>query len=124
GRHLRHPDIEPRLAVEHRLQPRRGAHTHMVVRARNDELVRLYVLEKHELPGFRTLDPEILGRLAPIQERPDFRPDNVGDPVHTVRLSMSESAPFQMHQSAMKPDALTTGPQRSISDFTMAANSA
>ena len=78
----RHRDVEPGLAVEDRLQPRHRAHAHVVVRARDDELVRLDVLEEHELAGLRTFDPEILRQLAPVEEVANLRPDDVGDPVH------------------------------------------
>src|SRR6185312_4234671 len=80
-RHLRQDDIFKLTAVEHGLQPLRGADAHVIVRAWNDELVGLNVLVKNELPGLRTFDPEIFRRLA-AQEAADFRPDDVGDPVH------------------------------------------
>src|SRR5207245_10085936 len=58
-----------------------------VIGAGNDELVRLDVLVEHELPGLRTLDPEILRRLAAREVVANFRPDDVGNPVHGPRLS-------------------------------------
>jgi len=63
-RHLRQDDIFKLTAVEHGLQPLRGADAHVIVRAWNDELVGLNVLVKNELSGFRTFDPEIFRRLA------------------------------------------------------------
>ncbi len=85
-RHFRHADVDPGLAVEHRLQARRRADAHVIVGARNDELVGLDVLVEDELAGLRTFDPEIFRRLA-AQEAANFRPDDVGDPVHVLRLS-------------------------------------
>ena len=85
-RHLRDRDIEPGLVVEHRLEARRRAHAHVVVGAGDDELVGLDVLVEHELAGLRALDPEIFRRLAAREEVADFRPDDVGDPVHGYRL--------------------------------------
>src|SRR6185437_252885 len=84
GRHVRHRDVEPGLVVEHRLEPRLGAHAHVIVRARNDELVGLDVLVEHELPGLRTFDPEILRHFAPGEHAADFWAQRIGDPVHTV----------------------------------------
>ena len=68
-------------AVEHGLQAHRRADAHVIVRAGDDELVGLNVFVKDELPGLRTLDPEIFRRL-PTQEAADFRPDDVGYPIH------------------------------------------
>ena len=87
-RDRRHRDVEPGLAVEDRLQPRHRAHAHVVVRARDDELVGLDVLVEHELAGLRTLDPEIFRRLAPVEEAANLRPDDVGDPVHGRSLTL------------------------------------
>ena len=87
-RHLGDGDVEPGLAVEHRLQPRRRAHAHVVFGAGNDELVRLDVLVEDELPGLGALDPEILRHLAASEEVADLRPDDVGDPVHRVTLEV------------------------------------
>src|SRR5581483_6016041 len=89
--HLGHADVEPGAAVEHRLEPRRRAHAHVVVGRRDDELIGFDVLVEHELAGLRTFDPEIFRRLPP-QQAADFGPDDVGDPVHRcilIRLSSS-----------------------------------
>ena len=67
-------------AVEHQLQPRRRADAHVIVGARNDELVGLDVLVEDELAGLRTFDPEIFRRLA-AQEAANLRADDVGDPI-------------------------------------------
>ena len=85
----RHFDVEPGFAVEHRFHPRHRAHAHVVVRARNDELVRFDVLEEYELASLRTLDPEILRRLAPVEEAANLWPDDVGDPVHCRSLILT-----------------------------------
>src|ERR1051326_7756654 len=77
-------DVDPGLAVEHRLEARLRAHAHVVVRARDDELVRLDVLVEDELARLRTLDPEIFRHVAAGQEVADLRPYDVGDPVHDV----------------------------------------
>src|SRR5262249_60116997 len=57
-------------------------HAHVVVRGRDDELVRLDVLVEDELPRLRTLDPEIFRHVAAREEIADLRPHDVGDPVH------------------------------------------
>ena len=81
GGHLGQRDVEPGLVVEDRFQPRHRAHAHVVVRAGNHELVGLDVLVEHQLPGIGALDPQILRRLA-AQDVADFRPDDVGEPIH------------------------------------------
>src|ERR1019366_9747299 len=50
GGHLGQRHVEPGLVVEDRFQPRHRAHSHVVVRAGNHELVALDVLIEHELP--------------------------------------------------------------------------
>ena len=82
-RHLGHGDVEPGLVVEHRLEPRRGAHAHVIVGTGDDELVGLDVLVEHQLAGFRALDPQIARRLA-AQDAADLRPHDVGNPIHRV----------------------------------------
>src|SRR5262249_45242027 len=62
-------------------------HAHVVVGAGDDELVGLNVLVENELAGLRTFDPEIFRRLAAREVVADFRPDDVGDPVHDAVLS-------------------------------------
>src|SRR5258707_258589 len=64
------------------LHARRRAHAHVVVGAWNDERIGLDVLVKNELPGFRALDPEVLRRIAAIEEAANLWPDDVGYPVH------------------------------------------
>src|SRR5262249_51070840 len=81
-RHRWHRDVKPGLVIEHRLHARGGTHTHVVLRARNDERIGLDILVKNELPGFRALDPEVLRRIAAIEEAANLRPDDVGYPVH------------------------------------------
>jgi hypothetical protein len=68
--------------VEEKLEARGRADAHVVIGAGNDELVGLNVLVKDELAGLRTFDPEIFRRFAPVEERPDFRPHDIGNPVH------------------------------------------
>src|SRR5262249_31372556 len=80
-------DIEPGLVIEHRLEPQHRPHAHMVVGAGDDELVGLDVLVEDELAGLRTFDPEIFRRVAAREVIADFRPDDVGDPVHDAVLS-------------------------------------
>ena len=80
-RDFRQDDIFELSAIEHRFQAHRRADAHVVVRARDDELVRFHILVKDELACLRAFDPEIFRRLA-TQEAADFRPDDVGDPVH------------------------------------------
>src|SRR5262249_45073992 len=80
-------DIEPGLVVEHRLEPHHRPHAHVVVGAGDDELVGLDVLVEHELAGLRTFDPEIFRRVAAREVIADFRPDDVGYPVHDAVLS-------------------------------------
>ena len=92
GRHLRHGDIEPRLVVEYRFEARRGAHPHVIVGPGDDELVRFDIFVEHELAGLRTLDPEILRHLA-AQDAADFRPHDVGDPVHLLSDSETRDLP-------------------------------
>ena len=72
-----HRDVLPFAVVEDRLQARIRAHAHMIVGARDDEVIGLDILEEHELAGLRTLDPEIFRRLAPVEEAADLRPDDV-----------------------------------------------
>src|SRR6185312_13305992 len=61
----------------------------MIVRAGNNELVRLDVLVEHKLSGIRTFDPQILRRLA-AQNIADLRPHDVGEPVHgSLRIATS-----------------------------------
>ncbi len=55
GGHLGQRHVEPGLVVEDRFQPRHRAHSHVVVRAGNHELVGLDVLVEHELPGIRDI---------------------------------------------------------------------
>ena len=91
--HRRHADIDPGLAVEHRLEARLRPHAHVVVRSRDDELVRLHVLVKDELARLRTLDPEIFRHIAAGQEVADLRPHDVGDPVHDTSPNPSSVMP-------------------------------
>src|SRR5262252_1905129 len=84
GCDLRYPDVDPGLSVEHRFEARRCAHAHVIVGNRNDELVRLDVFVKHELPRVGAFDPQILRHLAPVEKATDLWPDDVGDPVHEV----------------------------------------
>jgi hypothetical protein len=62
----------------------------VIVRARDDELIGFNVFVKDELTGLRTLDPEIFRRL-PTQEAADFRPDDVGYPIHGSYLYTADS---------------------------------
>ena len=88
-RHVRQQQVFVLAVVEDRLQPRRRADAHVIVRRRDDELVGLDVLVEDELAGLRTFDPEVLRRLA-TQEAADFRPDDVGDPVHGFVMPRTE----------------------------------
>src|ERR1700737_656415 len=81
---VRDRHVEPGLVVEHRFQPRRRAHPHVIVRTGDHELVRFHVLVEHELPRFRTLDPEMLGCVAPDEVVSNLRADDVGYPVHAT----------------------------------------
>ena len=96
--HLGNRDVEPGLAVEHRLETRHRAHAHVIVGAGDDEAVGLDVLVEHELPGLRTFDPEIFRRLPPVEEAADLRPDDVGDPVHDRfrELLIGKAATFRI----------------------------
>ena len=81
GRDFRHADVDPGLAVEHRFQARGRAHAHVIVRGRNDEVVRLDILVEDKLAGVGTLDPQVFLHLA-LEQRADLWPDDVGEPVH------------------------------------------
>ena len=73
-------------AVEEVLQAHIGRHAHVIVGARDDELVGLEVLVEDHLPGLRALHPKIVGDLAlRRQEAADLRPDDVIDPIHALR---------------------------------------
>src|SRR4029078_9769574 len=82
GRNLRQRDGEAGFLIEDRLEAGHRAHAHVIVRAWDHKLVRLDVLVEHKLTGLRTFDPEILRRLARIEEVANLRADDVGDPVH------------------------------------------
>src|SRR5262245_2353113 len=71
------------------LQPLVCIHAHVVVGARNDELVGLQVLVEDHLPSIRTLDPKVL-RHVPLgrEQTTDLRTDVV-DPVHALCSSGS-----------------------------------
>src|SRR5262249_19485065 len=54
----------------------------MIVRARNDELVRFQVLVIDHLPRLGTFDPQILRHLLLAKEISNLGPDDAIDPVH------------------------------------------
>ena len=81
-RHVRDRDVEPGLAVEHRLEARQGAHAHVIVRAGDDELVGLHVLVEHELAGLGHLIQRFSGGSRRLRKAADFWADDVGNPVH------------------------------------------
>src|SRR6185312_4325883 len=90
GGHFRQGDVVPGLVIEDRLQPRQRADAHVIIGAGDHHLVGLDVLVKHELPGVRALDPQILRRLT-TQHVADFRPNDVGEPIHVLlRLKRDE----------------------------------
>ena len=93
GGDLGNGDVFPFLLVEDRLHARHRAHAHVVVRAGDDERIGLDVLEEHELPALRALDPKVLRRFAATEEVANLRPDDVGDPVHTRALNSRSSWP-------------------------------
>ena len=94
GHDLGQRDVVPGLVVEDRFQPRHRAHAHVVVRARNDELVGLDILIEHELPRIGALDPQILRRLA-AQDVADLRPDHIGEPIHALlRMAITRQSPL------------------------------
>src|SRR5262249_29230297 len=108
-------DIEPGLVVEHRLEPLHRPHAHVVVGAGDDELVGFDVLVEYELAGLRTFDPEIFRRVAAREVVADFRPDDVGYPVHDAVLSSaymdsgSSLAPAKNGRKCSRADALSGG---------------
>ena len=73
--------------------PEVTADPHVIIRARNDELIGLDVLVENELAALRTLDPEILRRLAPVEHAPDLWPDDVGNPVHEPFFRRARTRP-------------------------------
>src|SRR6266446_4800898 len=82
GRDLGCCDVYPGFAVEHRFEPRRRAHAHVIIGDRDDELVCLDILVKDELPGVGAFDPQILRHIAAVEKAADLWPDDVGYPVH------------------------------------------
>src|SRR5262249_35602646 len=84
-RHFRYRDVEPGLVVEHRFEARCRAHPHVVIRARDDELIGLDVFIENELAGFRAFDPQVLRHFAP-KHAADLRP-HIGNPVHCIITS-------------------------------------
>ena len=86
-RHLRHRHLDVFAVVEEVLEPLLRGHAHVVVGARDDELVGLQVLVVDHLPGVGAFDPHVLRHLAlgRRQQAADFRADEVADPVHAER---------------------------------------
>jgi hypothetical protein len=101
------------------------ATAHVIVRAGNDELVALDVLVEHELPGIGAFDPQILRRLA-AQDVADFRPDDVGEPIHVSLRAIKESrfaiygGPGHARQAAPRCVARNCGLFRSLFGLTHA----
>ena len=82
GRDIRRRHRFELPAVEKRLQPRVGAHPHVVAGARNDELISLEVFVEDHLSGLRALYPKIAGHLPLLPQAADLWPNNAIDPVH------------------------------------------
>src|SRR5262249_40542935 len=85
-RHLRDFDVFVMAVIEQVREARGRAHAHVIIGARDDELVCLQIFVEDELSGLRAFHPQILRHLA-LEETAYLRPDDVGDPVHRDALA-------------------------------------
>ena len=86
-RHLGCRDGRPFAIVVEGVQPRIDRNAHVIAGAGHDEQVVLEILVEHELPAFGAFDPKIFRGFA-LQDRADFRGNDVGDPVHDFSRSI------------------------------------
>src|SRR5262249_50675489 len=80
-RHLRHRDRLELAFVKRRIEPRPGAHAHVIVGIGDHKLIGFEVLVEHQLSGLGTFDPQVLRHLT-AQEAADLGPAHMRDPVH------------------------------------------
>src|ERR1700731_107495 len=89
-RHLGDFDLLVPATVEQGREARGRAHTHVIIGARDDELIRFQIFVEDELAGLRALHPQILRHLA-LEEAAYLRPDDVRDPIHRDALARARS---------------------------------
>ena len=76
-------DELPFPLVEERIEPRLRRNRHVMAAMRADLKALREGAMKDHLAAFGTFDPQIIRRLAPIEQRVELGADERGDPIHT-----------------------------------------
>src|SRR5262245_33670983 len=92
GRDLRQGECLVLTVVEQSLEPRGARHAHVIIRAGNDELVRLEILVIDHLPRLGAFHPQILRHLLPAKDVANLGSDDAIDPVHGLQNSQSSKS--------------------------------